>query len=187
MSAILNLVSNMCMLGCSIIGAVTIINKTGKFFQIIDDNKTDGFRKAFDTITLESIDDINKSVASVNIISNNFGKIIFTVYDITVGNKYIKKDKDGKIIICNKTKIQSAYKDKIEELNTKVKKYQEELSKMKDTDKKKLKPFKDISHVSDVSVSSSSSSSSDMSDDISSDEDDNKPLKNKDNEFFLES
>lgn len=170
MSAILNLVSNICMIGCSIVGVVTIINKTGKFFQIIDDNKTDGFRKAFDTIILESIDDINKSVGSVNIICNNGSKIFFTVYDITVGNKFIKKDKDGKIIICNKSKIHTAYKDKIDELSNKVKQYQEELSKIKK-----------------VKTDDSSSSSSDVSSDVSSDEDDDVSIKNKNNEFFLES
>ena len=136
MSAILNLISNICMLGCSIIGAITIINKGGHFFKIIEDNKVDGFRKAFDCIMLESVDDINKSVASINIISNNCIKISFILYDIFIGNKYIKKDKDGKIIICNKSLIPAEYKDKIEELNNKLKKYQDELSKIKQTDKK---------------------------------------------------
>ena len=174
MSAILNLVSNICMLGCSIIGVVTIINKSGKFFKIMEDNKTDGFKKAFDIIILESIDDINKSVSSVNIIGNNCGKIIFTVYDITTGNKFIKKDKDGKIIICNKSK----YKDKIDELSIKVKQYEEELSKIK-----KVKPDNDSNSLK----SSSSTISSDMSDDISSDEDEDNTPKKKVDEFFLES
>ena len=35
----------------------------------------------------------------------------------------LQKDKDGKIIICNKSKMVSGYKDKISELSSKVKKY----------------------------------------------------------------
>lgn len=134
MSAIISLISNICMLGSSVIGAVTIINKIGHFFQIIEENKTDGFRKAFDCIMLESVDDINKSVTSVNLIGNNCIKIGVILYDISMGNKYVKKDKDGKIIICNKSVITTEYKNKIEELNIKLKKYEDELSKIKKTD-----------------------------------------------------
>ena len=131
MSAIFNLLANILMTGTSIIGVATIINKVGKFCKIVDENKKDGFKIGFDTVMLESINDINNCVESISTISNNSTKIACILYDILVGNKYIKKDKDGKVIICSKLKVYSGFKDKINELNTKVKKYQEELSKLK--------------------------------------------------------
>ena len=135
MYAILNLVSNTIMTGFAFIGIGTIIIKAGNFFKIIEENKEDGFKKGFDAFMLESIDEVNTCVESLSIITINFNKIFFTIYDILIGNKFIKKDKDGKIIICNKTKIYSGFKDKIEELNNKVKKYQQELNKIKKDDK----------------------------------------------------
>jgi hypothetical protein len=129
--AIINLLSNVFMTGFAFIGIGTTINKVGKFFKVIDENKQNGFKAGFDVIMLDSIEEINRCIESFSIITNNCNKIFFIVYDILMGNKYIKKDKEGKIIICNKSKIFSGYKDKIEELNGKVKKYQQELSKIK--------------------------------------------------------
>lgn len=88
---------------------------------------------------IDSIDELNKCVESISIISGNIGKICIIIYDISVGNKFIKKDKNGKIIICNKSKLYSGYKDKIDELKNKVKKYEKELKKIKvKTPKKKM-------------------------------------------------
>jgi hypothetical protein len=129
--AIFNLLSNIFTTGFACIGVGTVINKCGKFFKIINENKKDGFKNAFDTIMLDTVEEMNKCVESISVITSNSNKIIFTIYDISVGNKFIKKDKDGKIIICNKSKIYSGYKNKLEELSSKVKKYQEELSKIK--------------------------------------------------------
>ena len=123
------------MIGTSCIGVITIVNKIGKFCKIIDENKKDGFKLGFDALMLDSIDEINKCVESVSTITNNLNKILFILYDITVGNKFIKKDKDGKIIICNKSKVFNGYKNKIDELSSKVKKYQEELTKIKSNKK----------------------------------------------------
>ena len=162
-NAILSLISNSLISGLAIIGIGTLINKAGKFFKIIEEEQQDGYRKAFDSIMVESIDEINKSVESVGIIGTNVNKIFFILYDISTGSKFIKKDKDGKLIICNKSKVYSGYKDKIEELNSKVKQYQEELSKMKKTDDHKDKKSDDSSDSS-----------------LSSDEEDN-------DEFYLES
>jgi hypothetical protein len=131
MYAILNLVTNTIMTGFAFVGIGTFIIKIGNFFRIIEENKEDAFKKGFDTIMSESIDEMNTCVESISIITNNFNKIFFILYDILVGNKFIKKDKDGKIIICIKSKMYSGFKDKIEELNSKVKKYQQELNKMK--------------------------------------------------------
>jgi hypothetical protein len=131
MIAIINLLTNIFITGTSIIGCATIINKVGKFFKIIEENKDDGFKLAFDNVMMESIDDMNKCVESMSTIASNINHIIFIFYDISVGNKFIRKNKDGKIIICGKTKIHSGYKDKIDELKNRVKKYEEELKKIK--------------------------------------------------------
>ena len=126
------------MTGFAFVGIGTTINKIGKFFKVIDENKENGFKRGFDVIMLDSIEEMNRCIESISIITNNCNKIFFIIYDISMGNKYIKKDKEGKIIICNKSKIFSGYKDKIEELNGKVKKYQEELNNIKKKKKNNL-------------------------------------------------
>ena len=167
MSAIFYLLTNIFMTGTSIIGCATIVNKIGKFCKIIDENKKDGFRLAFDTVMLESINDMNNCVESISSIGNNLNKIIFIFYDITIGNKFIKKDKDGKLIICNKSKVFSGFKDKINELNTKVRKYQDELNKIrkpKDKNQNNVRKNKSNNSSDDSSyISSNSSNSSDSS------------------------
>jgi hypothetical protein len=194
MSAIFNLLANILMTGTSIIGIATIINKAGKFCKILDENKKDGFKIGFDTIMLESINDINNCVEAISTLSNNSTKIACILYDILVGNKYIKKDKDGKIIICSKLKVYSGFKDKIQELNSKVKKYQEELTKLK-------KNKKDVNEDKDLSVNDSESEKSSVKEentysDVSSDDelsedsdndDKNNKKKNNNDEFYLES
>jgi hypothetical protein len=194
MSAIFNLLANILMTGTSIIGVATIINKAGKFCKILDENKKDGFKIGFDTIMLESINDINNCVEAISTLSNNSTKIACILYDILVGNKYIKKDKDGKIIICSKLKVYSGFKDKIQELNSKVKKYQEELTKLK-------KNKKDVNEDKDLSVNDSESekssvkeentysdvSSDDESSEDSDNDDKNNKKKNNNDEFYLES
>jgi hypothetical protein len=194
MSAIFNLLANILMTGTSIIGVATIINKAGKFCKILDENKKDGFKIGFDTIMLESINDINNCVEAISTLSNNSTKIACILYDILVGNKYIKKDKDGKIIICSKLKLYSVFKDKIQELNSKVKKYQEELTKLK-------KNKKDVNEDKDLSVNDSESekssvkeentysdvSSDDESSEDSDNDDKNNKKKNNNDEFYLES
>ena len=197
MSAIFNLLGNILMTGTSIIGIATIINKVGKFCKIVDENKKDGFKIGFDTIMLESINDINNCVESISTISNNSSKILCILYDISVGNKYVKKDKDGKIIICSKLKVYSGFKDKIEELNSKVKKYQDELTKLKKNKKTKNDGEKD-DEDSDDSCDELEESSiknentySDVSSDEESDSDNiqrkNSKKKENNDEFYLES
>jgi hypothetical protein len=167
MYAIFNLVSNAIMTGFAFIGIGTVIIKTGKFFKIIEQNKEDGFKLGFDKIMLESIDEMNTCVESISVITNNFSKIFFILYDIAVGNKYIKKDKDGKIILCNKSKLYSGFQSKIDELNSKVKKYQQELNKVKNKKKSNNKLNDDLLK-SDFSDDSSDDS---ISIDLSIDED----------------
>jgi len=163
--AIINLLSNVFMTGFAFIGIGTAINKIGKFFKVIDENKENGFKIGFDAIMLDSIEEMNRCIESISIITNNCNKIFFIVYDISVGNKYIKKDKEGKIIICNKSKIFSGYKDKIEELSGKVKKYQQELNKIK-----KKKNISTENSKKNNSKKSENESVEDSSDELSSDE-----------------
>lgn len=173
MYAIFNLLTNIIITGTSIVGCVTIINKVGKFFKNIEENNNDGFKIAFDSLMMESIDDMNKCVDSVSTISTNINNTMFIVYDIIVGNKFIKKNKDGKLIICSKVKLYSGYKDKIDELTNKVKKYQDELKKFKDNKKNKKS--------SSSSSSSNSSSNSDSDSEIDNNIDD---MNSSDNDEF---
>ena len=187
------------MTGTSIIGIATIINKVGKFCKIVDENKKDGFKIGFDTIMLESINDINNCVESISTISNNSSKILCILYDISVGNKYVKKDKDGKIIICSKLKVYSGFKNKIEELNSKVKKYQDELTKLKKNKKTSNNGEKDDEDLDNSCNESEESSiknentysdvSSDSDEELDSDNNQRKNSKTKENndEFYLES
>jgi hypothetical protein len=164
-NAILSLITNSLISGFAIIGIGTFINKVGKFFKIIEESNNDGYKKGFDAIMIDSMDEMNRCVESINLITINFNKIIIIIYDIATGNKYIKKDKDGKIIICNKSKIYSGFKDKIEELSTKVKRYENELKKFKkvnnpdendDVDKKSESSGDTYSSVSEDSDSDTS-------------------------------
>lgn len=164
MIAIFNLLTNIFITGTSIIGCVTIINKIGNFCKTIEENQDDGFKKAFDNIMMESIDDMNKCVESSSAIASNINNMVFILYDIVSGNKIIKKNKDGKIIVCGKEKIYSGFKDKIDELKNKVKLYENELKKIK----------KDKNKEQSSSDSDTDSSNTDLykndSDDDSTDE-----------------
>lgn len=154
MRAIFSLLSNIIITGTSIIGCATIINKLGKFFKTMEEEtKGDSFKVAFDTFMMDTIDDMNKCVESISTIASNVNNVAVIVYDILVGNKFIKKDKDGKIIICNKAKLYSGYKDKIDELSNKVKKYQDELKKMKKTKDKNKKDNSDDEDDDEESIS----------------------------------
>jgi hypothetical protein len=180
MIAIINLLTNIFITGTSIIGCATIVNKLGKFCKIIEENNEDGFKTGFDNFMMETIDDMNKCVESLSTISSNLNNVSFILYDIIVGNKHIKKNKDGKIVLCEKTKLYSGYKDKIEELKSKVKKYEEELNKMKSnktsTNKKKEKEkdndssYDELFEPSDKSCSDNSKNSSEDSNNSSDDE-----------------
>ena len=75
----------------------SIINKVGKFCKVIEDNNSDGFKIAFDGLMMDSIDDMNKCVEAVSAIANNVNSVLFIMYDILSGNKFIKKNKEGKI------------------------------------------------------------------------------------------
>ena len=169
-SAIISLISNTLFSGLAFIGCCTIINKCGKFFKTIEEEKQEGYKKGFDNIMVDSIDEINKSVESIGVISNSLNKIFFMVYDIVTGAKVVRKNKEGKIVI-------SSYRNKIDELNNKVKLYQDELNKLKkDTGLKEDDKEEDDDEEEDKE---------DKED--SDDDDDNGNLdKEKNDEFYLE-
>jgi len=135
-SAIISLLTNTFISGLAFIGGITVINKLGKFFKTIEQEENDGFKKGFDIIMVDSIDQINTCVDSLATITSNLNRMSLTIYDIVSGNKIIKKNKEGKIIITSHSKINGTIKSKIDELNNKVKIYEDELNKMK---KKNLK------------------------------------------------
>jgi hypothetical protein len=191
-NAILSLIANSFISGLAVIGAGTLINKLGKFFKIIEESSEDGYRKGFDAIMVESIDEINNCVESSTRITNNFHKIFFIIYDISIGNKFIKKNKEGKLIICTKSKIYSGYKDKIEELNDRVKKYQDELNKMKHKKNidisinKKDKENKEDNDDNDEEENDSDNSSELSDTDTSTDNREKSDKSDKNNDYYLE-
>ncbi len=172
MIAIINLLTNIFITGTSIIGSITIVNKIGNFCKILDKSQNDGFKLAFDNLMMETIDDMNKCVESITNIGGNLNNAIFILYDVMTGNKYIKKNKDGKIIICGKTKLYSGYKEKIDELTSKVKKYEDEINKMKNASIKKNIKTNIHKINTDENDNDSSSNTSDNDDNNSHDDND---------------
>jgi hypothetical protein len=126
--ATLNLLTNCFITGLTIVGAVTIVNKVGKCFDIIETNDN-GIEKAFEYGIKSSLDELNGSLDSIQIIYKNLSKGFILGYELYNGNKIIKKTDEGKILVLQKTDL---YKDQIDELHNKVKRYQEEIEKIKD-------------------------------------------------------
>ena len=116
-----------------LLGLGTAINKSGKFFKILEDEEKDNFKKAFDIITSDFIEEFNNSFVSVHLISSNISKIVILFWELIIGDKYIKKTDDGKIIVTDKSEMFDDYKNKINDLNNKIKKYEEKIKeKMKE-------------------------------------------------------
>ena len=110
-----------------LLGLGTAINKSGKFFKILEDEEKDNFKKAFDIITSDFIEEFNNSFVSVHLISSNISKIVILFWELIIGDKYIKKTDDGKIIVTDKSEMFDDYKNKINDLNNKIKKYEEKI------------------------------------------------------------
>ena len=111
--------------GFFLIGFGTILNKLGDFFKIIEEEEKDNFKKAFDKITNDSISEFNKCFLSTHIIISRFAKLLSISYDLVTGQKVIKKNKDGNIVICDKSTMMEKYESKIEELESKINKFKE--------------------------------------------------------------
>ncbi len=138
--AIFNLISHSFFTGLAIIGTGTVIHKIGSFIQKYENEKEDSYRKAFDDLMIHSIEEFNFCIDSLKKIVKSGTKGSFLLADLVSGSKIIQKDKNGKIIISDKSKLYNNYEDTIEQLNGKVKEYQEELEKikkMKDMEKKR--------------------------------------------------
>lgn len=184
---IFSLLTNIFFSGLAVIGGCTVINKFGKFFMVIENEKKDGYKKGFDVIMVDSIDEINRCVESAGIISNTCGKIIVTVYDISMGNKVIRKNKEGKIIITEKTAVVNNYKNKLDVLNNKVKHYEEELKKMKNTKEKTKEKDTEDAENKDAENEDAENEDEDAEDEVSCNVSDEEELnENSDDVFYLE-
>ncbi len=133
MSAIYNIITNSFFTSLAIIGAGTIITKMGVFLKTYEEEKEDAYRKAFDKTMTQTVDEVSFCIDSVKKIATTTTKASSLASEIAMGSKVVQKDKSGKIIIQDRGKVDHQYKDTIEDLNRKVKKYQEELEKMKKT------------------------------------------------------
>ena len=106
-----------------ILGVGTAINKSGDFFKILESENNDNFKKAFDKVAGDFVDDFGKSFESLNLITGNISKLFILFWELMIGEKFIKKTKDGKIIVDDKNIIFDDYKNKINLLNDKIKNY----------------------------------------------------------------
>ena len=154
------------------IGLIAVINKAGNFIKNMEEEKKDSYKKAFDKFMIETIEELNNSIDSLKLISKHTLKNGKLLFDLASGNKCIKKDKDGNIIVSEKSKLTEEYKEKIEHLYTKLKKYQNEVKKYKNSDESKETRNKDkdkdkndkkteIDDDSDDTISSDDDSESD--------------------------
>jgi len=90
----------------------------------MDTEKENGFKKAFDKISMNTIEEIHFISESFKLITKYVSKISFLLYDICMGNKTIKKTKDGNIMIIDTDKLHMKYQEQIDELKKKLKKYE---------------------------------------------------------------
>ena len=106
----LSLVTTTSIFAFGIIGTITVINKAGHFLKNMEEEK---YKKAFDKFMIETIDEINFSIDSLKLISKYTLKNAKLLFDLASGNKCIKKDKDGNIVVSEKSKLTEEYKEKI--------------------------------------------------------------------------
>jgi len=121
-----------------IMGTGCAINKAGDFFKLLEEESDDNFKKAFDKVAGDLVNDFNNSFVSLNLISSNVSKLAIIFYELMIGEKFIKKTKDGKIIVDDKNAIFDNYENKIGVLNEKIKKFK---SILKETNKDNMLDF----------------------------------------------
>lgn len=129
MSAIYNIVTNSFFTSLAIIGAGTIVAKVGVFLKTYEEEKEDPYKKAFDKTVSQTVDEVSFCIESVKKIATTTTKASSLASEIAMGTKIVEKDKSGKLIVKERGKMEET----IEDLNKKVKKYQEELEAMKRT------------------------------------------------------
>ena len=108
-----------------LIGFGCFINKLGDFLKILEEEEKDNFSKAFDKLTNESVSEFNKIFSSSHIIILKSLKMINISYELFIGEKVIKKTKDGNIVISDKSALMEKYESKIESLEKKIAQYKE--------------------------------------------------------------
>lgn len=135
MSAIYNIVTNSFFTSLAIIGAGTIVAKVGIFLKTYEEEKDDAYKKAFDKTMTQTVDEVSFCIESVKKIATTTTKASSLASEIAMGTKIVEKDKSGKLIVKEKGKME----DTIDDLNKKVRKYQEELEIMKRTKSTKKK------------------------------------------------
>ena len=178
----LSLLTTTTMFAFSIVGTITIINKAGHFLKTMEEETKDAYKKAFDKFMIETIDEINFSVDSVKLITKHTLKNSKLLFDLASGNKCIKKDKDGNIIVSDKSKLTEEYKEKIEHLYTKLKKYEKEVKKYKNNEDKPSEDSKENSKTSKDTKKKEINNDEDSDSTISDDESDSDEM-----EYYLES
>ena len=121
-----------------IMGTGCAINKAGDFFKLLEEESDDNFKKAFDKVAGDLVNDFNNSFVSLNLISSNVSKLAIIFYELMIGEKFIEKTKDGKIIVDDKYAIFDNYENNIGVLNEKIKKFK---SILKETNKDNMLDF----------------------------------------------
>jgi hypothetical protein len=154
--AIFDIVSNSFFSTLAVVGASTIIYKIGNFLKTLEDEPEDSYRKAFDKTMVNSMEEINFCFDSVKRIAGTTSKATSIISEIALGSKIVQKDKSGKIIITDKSKLQSQYENTISELHSKLEKYKHKLER-----KKKQKQTSSQTHSSSQKKYDDSSLSSD--------------------------
>lgn len=129
--AIFDIVSNSFFSTLAVVGASTIIYKIGNFLKTLEDEPEDSYRKAFDKTMVNSMEEINFCFDSVKRIAGTTSKATSIISEIALGSKIVQKDKNGKIIITDKSKLQSQYENTISELHSKLEKYKHKLERKK--------------------------------------------------------
>ncbi len=127
MSGTFHLILHTLYTGCAVIGAITISNKIGKFIKQYDNEKEDNFKKAFDKSMGETINDIHSCVESVSVITNGVTRASSVAIDLCTGSKVLTRKK-GQFVIVEQSKAQ---KQQIDELSSKLKKYESEIEKLR--------------------------------------------------------
>ncbi len=178
----ISLLTTTSMFAFSIVGTITIINKAGHFLKTMEEETKDAYKKAFDKFMIETIDEINFSVDSLKLITKHTLKNSKLLFDLASGNKCIKKDKDGNIIVSDKSKLTEEYKEKIEHLYTKLKKYEKEVKKYKNGEDKPSEDSKENSKTSKDKKKKEINNDEDSDSTISDDESDSDEM-----EYYLES
>ncbi len=162
MSGTFHLILHTLYTGCAVIGAITISNKIGKFIKQYDNEKEDNFKKAFDKSMGETINDIHSCVESVSVITNGVTRASSVAIDLCTGSKVLTRKK-GQFVIVEQSKAQ---KQQIDELSSKLKKYESEIEKLRRN--RREKGGKKKSHEDDERSDTEYSSGGEREDDAGS-------------------